>query len=560
MHEIQMLGLLDHDVLSSIELPFLPEPDSLADPSATPIPHSQKPGAITKAEADKFDMDIFSDVRVEPTRLQSSSTRNSLISSIGSYRSSSEGLKRSMSTRTSETSNSRIQPIQESPYPAPVDIPSEERAMTGASSDTLLAVAGATLSSSPSQSSIRSIRSHASTVSPAASTTVVGTSSRSSSLTRPLLKGATRFTPSWFWNTFSRSGPSLPETSSVSAAGITSPKSSEPPTTPLPGSSSSIAAVHGQSSQRLPKPMLINNSTVRARAGGLGRNADEEILTHRGSLTRHSPMGTPPRDDITFGVKRRSGTLSSAMSPMGASSSPLIRTNPLRPLATVSSTQSSLASRWQHIFPEPLSKHDIKWKAMISPGCLPLTVEYFPTASELDTAYDLSPYDFVVDPPEMRSFLVKPPTVSTNNPDIIRRAWALVIMRGMVALRLAQGFQLVLRPHKSQQSAFASLDSPAATIRRTSSYMTSEEPTPRPAGAPDVLKTPDEPVFLSMSNEIHRIAYTGETIQVRRYVRRIPRAKPFDYQCLIWPKLGVGYTELRTSFVSHGLENYGWNR
>ncbi|TFY75548.1 hypothetical protein EWM64_g8463, partial [Hericium alpestre] len=69
-----------------------------------------------------------------------------------------------------------------------------------------------------------------------------------------------------------------------------------------------------------------------------------------------------------------------------------------------------------------------------------------------------------------------------------------------------------------------------------------------------------DPVYLSMSNEIHRIAYTGEAIQVRRYVRRMPPSQPFNYKCLIWPKLGVGYTELSTSFTSHGLENYGWNR
>ncbi|TFY54929.1 hypothetical protein EVG20_g9506 [Dentipellis fragilis] len=63
-----------------------------------------------------------------------------------------------------------------------------------------------------------------------------------------------------------------------------------------------------------------------------------------------------------------------------------------------------------------------------------------------------------------------------------------------------------------------------------------------------------------MSNEIHRISYTGEAIQVRRYVRRMPPSQPFEYKCLIWPKLGVGYTELSTRFTSHGLENYGWNR
>jgi hypothetical protein len=57
MHDIQMLGLLDHDVLSSIEVPYLPEQyASLLDQS-----HEDNFEAFVaaKCEADKFDTDIF---------------------------------------------------------------------------------------------------------------------------------------------------------------------------------------------------------------------------------------------------------------------------------------------------------------------------------------------------------------------------------------------------------------------------------------------------------------------------------------------------------------------
>jgi DEP domain-containing protein 5 len=63
-----------------------------------------------------------------------------------------------------------------------------------------------------------------------------------------------------------------------------------------------------------------------------------------------------------------------------------------------------------------------------------------------------------------------------------------------------------------------------------------------------------------MTNEIHRISYIGDTIQVRRYVRRMPPMRQFQYECLIWPKMGTGYTEMKTTFDSRGLEEYGWNR
>jgi hypothetical protein len=276
-----------------------------------------------------------------------------------------------------------------------------------------------------------------------------------------------------------------------------------------------------------------------------------------GSLTKHSqsPVNTPPRDDTLF-EKRRNIVLGSSTYLL-ASSSPSVRPTPSGPQIPVSYTDSCLARRWQHMFPQPIFKHDIKWKSMVTPGCLPLTTEEFPTTTELETSYDVFSYDFVVDPPETRSFLVRPPTLQSQNPDEVRRSWALVVMRGMIALRLAQGFQIVLRPANSLDH---DPEPDPRALRRTKSYVSDEDATPRPIGAAEALRAQADPVYLSMSNEIHRISYTGEAIQVRRYVRRMPPTPPLHYKCLIWPKLGAGYTELSLSFAYHGLENYGWNR
>ena len=196
---------------------------------------------------------------------------------------------------------------------------------------------------------------------------------------------------------------------------------------------------------------------------------------------------------------------------------------------------------------------------MVTPACLSLTIEHFPTKSELETSYDIFSYDFVVDPPEMRSFLVKPPVIPKGaGRDEARRAWAASIMREMVALRLAQGFHFILKPSTTNTAKPG--PPPAKFPRRPSIFIPDEELSPQALGAADVLNNPNDPVYLSMSNEIHKISYTGEAIRVRRYVRRMAATAPIEYQCLIWPKLGEGYTELKTSFVSHGLENYGWNR
>ncbi|KAL6301620.1 hypothetical protein BKA93DRAFT_738346 [Sparassis latifolia] len=545
MHEIEMLGLLDHDVLSSIEIPFLPK--------STRIPaDTRKTDTISQEEADQFDIDVFAPLQ----NLASFPTsRNSLASFASAANTNASvrvggGSKRSSLQRISEVS--RIGLSEESPRGAPLNLPHD-----GLPSDLenkLLTAPMGALSTSPSQSSIRSARSarsHRSTASASSSKTA-----HSRQTAQKPVKS--KFTSSWPFSPF-RSGLSQPQTSAVSASTISSPTSPEHTTSGQTSSTAPTAVP--MSKARSPQPMTIRPLPV-SRSPGKSTVEEEPLLSHRSSLARYSPINTPPRDD-SLG-KRWSAIVNSSMAPSLFPSSPGFRTNPCKPLPSISYAQSSLARRWQHMFPQPLLKHHIKWKGMVTPGCLPLTIEHFPTTSELETSYDVFSYDFVVDPPEMRSFLVKPPN-ATEGLDELRRAWALVVMRGMVALRLAQGFQFVLHPSRRENKTDV-----VNVLRRSTSYATEDEMNPKPTGAAQVLiSTHDhaqvlsstrDPVYLSMSSEIHRIAYSGDSIQVRRYVRRMPRAHPFKYQCLIWPKLGVGYTELSTSFSSHGLENYGWNR
>jgi hypothetical protein len=57
-----------------------------------------------------------------------------------------------------------------------------------------------------------------------------------------------------------------------------------------------------------------------------------------------------------------------------------------------------------------------------------------------------------------------------------------------------------------------------------------------------------------------RCSSAGEVL-VRRWIRRSSHpTDPFKYECLVWPKLGTGYTEVSTSFSFPVLEEYGWNR
>jgi hypothetical protein len=270
--------------------------------------------------------------------------------------------------------------------------------------------------------------------------------------------------------------------------------------------------------------MAIRNRI--ANRSNFNRVFDEEmIVSHRAPHIRRSPISTPPPDDILAG-KRRS--VASTLAQSYTSMSPGTIMNPTRPQVSISQSQASLARRWQHVYPHSNYKYDFNWKSIVTPGCLPLTIEYLPSSAVLDSSFDVFSYEFIVDPSEMRSFLAEPP-IPQGTPEDLRRAWALIVMRGMAAVRLAQGFQFILKPSNTQVEA---------DLQRTKSLMGEEDLSLRPAGAAEVLSSITDPVYLSMTNEIHRIVYTGETIQVRRYVRRMSPTRPFVYQCLIWPKLG----------------------
>ncbi|KAG7448312.1 uncharacterized protein BT62DRAFT_1059883 [Guyanagaster necrorhizus] len=534
MHEIQMLGLLEHDVLSSIEVPYLTD-----DPEPTPHEGAVSSGIpLTLQAAHRFDNDVFT-LRGKSQQAPAAN-RNSATSSASPPSTSRMTAEKRPSHRNSLVAP-KIPPIEESPKICIAELPPEDTPDLSSS-----ALFAKTRTSSPSQSSIRSLRSNLSTYSSKRSTKKESPSRESIS---------SKFAPSWLFKPF-RSGPVEPQTTTVSASAISTPHTdttSSPPTLSSSVSTSSSLVDHGP---HVPQPMAIKGRGILRPS--LNRMFENDTLSTPRPSGR--PTGSSPKNDLPSILKRRGTT--SSITASWTSSSPSSRANPSNPQTIVSYVQSSLAARWQHTFPQPSYKHEIKWKAIVTPGCLPLSVEYFPTTAELENAYDVFSYDFVVDPGEMRSCLVKPPMVKGNAEDQ-RRAWALVVMRGMAAVRLAQGFQFVLqRKQKSQDvNGMEEEEEEKSTFRRHQSFVgLTDDDIPKPWGAAEVLKSTANPVYLSMSNEIHRISYTGEAIQVRRYVRRMPSSQPFHYECLIWPKLGVGYTQQSTTFTSHGLENYGWNR
>ena len=334
-----------------------------------------------------------------------------------------------------------------------------------------------------------------------------------------------RFTTSWLFTPWRLNNPTATEHDGIQpptqkGAAIRSTEATKKPPQDVPSKKSST------------QPLAIQEPSKRSRV----RNPEESNLApgQRHSATQTSPMSTSPAETPNPGTPFRNSTGS------GLIHQPLI--NPSALEVPVLETQIALARRWEHLYTSPTFESDIKWKSMESPGCLPLTTGYFPTKEELERAYRMHFYEVTLGAEMTESFLVKRPVYNGPIPEEV---WGLAIMRVMVALRLAQGFQFVLL---SEEQA-----------RKVSGY--GKLPVPR--GPSEILNDVEAPVYLSMSDQIHRLQYdpTGPSIRVERFVRKANTAPPpIPYQCLIWPKRGGGYTECATHFKSPEMERYGWNR
>ncbi len=125
-------------------------------------------------------------------------------------------------------------------------------------------------------------------------------------------------------------------------------------------------------------------------------------------------------------------------------------------------------------------------------------------------------------------------------------------MRTMVHARMVQGFQLIVGGPNIRQKYIPEVEE------------TMLMPASLPLGISDSLINLNEAVFISMGDHVHRITYEAEEdlIRVRRIIRKTtePTIKSVEYDCLVWPKLGEGYTEARSIFSAPELDTYGWNR
>jgi hypothetical protein len=294
------------------------------------------------------------------------------------------------------------------------------------------------------------------------------------------------------------------------------------------------------------KPISINTPLRKVRDDGLGEsqgsNSTARRIKNHISVAKADTGSTHEPDsessistesdvsDVSDGMETADSQLGmSVASSVPKSTLPFVRnvnaSNPLKRHPE----RETLYGRWQHLYPRKPRAATVKWRSLCTPASVPLTTEDFPTKDELEMDFDATTYELtltrsneLLEEPESRDFL----------------------LREMLALRFAHGYQLVVGPALLETLGPGTCDS--------SSFFT-----------PNLVRPDGSFIVMSMGNTIQKISLVQEDrLQVTRYFRRPPAVKPSaPQQISYYPNIRTilsGAYKLRDMHFNGFSEQYPW--
>ena len=189
---------------------------------------------------------------------------------------------------------------------------------------------------------------------------------------------------------------------------------------------------------------------------------------------------------------------------------------------------ASWVGRWQHLFPRTPKTSNVKWRSLCTPASVPLTTEEFPTCKEFETEYQQKLYIVSQD-------------LSNDLTEVPKNRETL--LREMIALRLAHGYQLVVgqgvaeavEPHAYSGKLFE----------------------------PEIFAQDGSRLFMSMGNTIQKLASVGEAeVHVTKSVRKLKDDGPrkmqtIDYSPCIRTTFSQSYT-VHPMRLAGFSEEYPW--
>ncbi|KAL7417195.1 hypothetical protein BDY24DRAFT_377030 [Mrakia frigida] len=222
--------------------------------------------------------------------------------------------------------------------------------------------------------------------------------------------------------------------------------------------------------------------------------------------------------------------------------------NPCNPSEKQLANQNA-THRWQHILPKGSMAHQVKWKSLVTPGCLPITTDYMPSEAELQKNYTERESAFPMEEFHESPFIITPASGIVEKQSIVRE---------MALQRLAQGFQVVVASGSSSSASHSHPSRPGKGQKAVRSA-------PLPGGASEALRQSKGAIFMSLSNLIHRLEYTerDDSIRIRQYTRRLTYSTtPINYECVVWPILASGFQKVEAvfKFPSDTLGAFNWNK
>jgi hypothetical protein len=310
-------------------------------------------------------------------------------------------------------------------------------------------------------------------------------------------------------------------------------------TTEKPSEPIAIRASRAEFSSDLPS----SNQPVRSAETMRGLRSAQTTISSQPSSVVRDPGSTfllagsralgdtvPPKPTLSSsgGVRDIPRTLSptSAIAPWA------VLVNPCNPKKNVINPRNQFR-RWHHVFPRTLRAGTVKWRSLCSPAAVPLTHEWFPTAEQVATEYNESPYkitqnedDEMLETPRSRESLI----------------------RELIAFRLSHGFQIIV-------------GSPVAE------FSGRQERTLGSILAPDYMSADGDTVFMSVGNSIHQlVCVAGGEVEVKRYNRKPTTAlessagidTPFPYRAFIRTAFEPNYHP-RDVILRPPRKEYNWN-
>ncbi|CDZ97520.1 Uncharacterized conserved protein, contains DEP domain [Phaffia rhodozyma] len=221
--------------------------------------------------------------------------------------------------------------------------------------------------------------------------------------------------------------------------------------------------------------------------------------------------------------------------------------------------------RWQHVVPGGVYTHQIKWKSMVVPACLPITATDLPSDEFLEENFVEYSANY---PMEYKD---ESPFIKPKDGKITME----MVVREMAMQRLAQGFQAVVASSDSVPEI--PLPEPSlirddrhvhrkhrTDILQTETIRKNRTTIPLPGGASEALRSKTS-IFLSWSNTIHRLDMNEESqsITVRRYTRKPTYSiAPKEYEAMVWTQGSSGFQKVQASFhyPAARLASFNWSK